>query len=231
MTGQSDTDDADRDRRAIADSIDAGDSAKGCRESDFAASGDRPRSRRSERERIATRNGALAPTATGARRTPMLRRSSAQRMTIRDFYATGKAEGETWAEQDIADGKPTDSEAADLRHDAHHALETRSLGAASRNWAALLLGRAPRLPRGDPDDARRETARPPSRSATPRTRCAAPPAGSWTCGTSRSIAAPCYGPFAEPAAALAWADDFEQGLNSEGEDGFRCTVRALMPVT
>ena len=39
-----------------------------------------------------------------------------------------------------------------------------------------------------------------------------------------------YGSFAEPAAALAWAADFERGLNCEDEDGFRCLVLPIMPV-
>jgi hypothetical protein len=38
-----------------------------------------------------------------------------------------------------------------------------------------------------------------------------------------------YGTFSEPAAALAWAADFEAGLNTEGEEGFRCLVLPLMP--
>ena len=38
-----------------------------------------------------------------------------------------------------------------------------------------------------------------------------------------------YGAFTEPAAALAWAQEFENGLNEEGEEGFRCRVRPIMP--
>lgn len=38
-----------------------------------------------------------------------------------------------------------------------------------------------------------------------------------------------YGHFEEPAAAFEWAADFEQGLNQEGETGFRCVVMPVMP--
>ena len=40
-----------------------------------------------------------------------------------------------------------------------------------------------------------------------------------------------YGPFAEPAAALEWAAEFERGLNTDGEEGFRCLVLPIMPAT
>lgn len=40
-----------------------------------------------------------------------------------------------------------------------------------------------------------------------------------------------YGPFHEPASALAYAATQESELNVEGEEGFRCHVHPIMPVT
>ena len=40
-----------------------------------------------------------------------------------------------------------------------------------------------------------------------------------------------YGPFAQPAAALAWAAGLKRDLNTEGEEGFRCLVLPIMPAT
>lgn len=40
-----------------------------------------------------------------------------------------------------------------------------------------------------------------------------------------------YGGFTEPAAALAHASGQEAELNQEGEEGFRCHVHPIMPVT
>ena len=40
-----------------------------------------------------------------------------------------------------------------------------------------------------------------------------------------------YGPFSEPAAALEYAARQEAELNDDGEEGFRCHVHPIMPVT
>ena len=40
-----------------------------------------------------------------------------------------------------------------------------------------------------------------------------------------------YGGFTEPAAALSHASGQEAELNQEGEEGFRCHVHPIMPVT
>lgn len=40
-----------------------------------------------------------------------------------------------------------------------------------------------------------------------------------------------YGAFTEPSGALAHAAGLEAELNVEGEEGFRCVVLPIMPVT
>lgn len=40
-----------------------------------------------------------------------------------------------------------------------------------------------------------------------------------------------YGPFSEPAAAMAYAAEQERGLNTDDDGGFRCRVHPIMPVT